>query len=129
MSAHRLRWLARGLLAAMLLAVLAPAVSRALASTGVAGDWVEVCSTEGMRWVQRTAAGAANEHGAPDAALHALDPCGHCALAGERFAPLVPSPLSVPTGCAVWAPPTHAGATVHVLGAPTPGARGPPLLS
>jgi phage terminase large subunit-like protein len=47
LSSSFLRAGVRGLLAVMLLAALAPMVSRALASTQVAGDWVEVCSAQG----------------------------------------------------------------------------------
>ncbi|MBA4261102.1 MAG: hypothetical protein C0443_03520 [Comamonadaceae bacterium] len=130
MSTRLMRVLARGLLAAMLLAVLAPAVSRALASTRGAGDWVELCTPQGMRWVQWTAEGAETEPvGAADDLLHALDHCGHCALASERFAPLLPRLPVVPQAVGVWGLPLYQDATPHALDAPSPGARGPPLLS
>lgn len=129
MSTRLMRALARGLLAAMLLAVLAPAVSRALASTRVAGDWVELCTSQGMRWVPWTAQGAETEPVGADNLLHALDHCGHCALATERFAPLLPSLPVLPQAVGAWGLPLYQAATPHALDAPSPGARGPPLLS
>jgi len=129
MSTHLMRTLARGLLAAMLLAVLAPAVSRALASTRVAGDWVELCTSQGMHWVQLTAEGVASEPVSADDLLHALDDCGHCSLAAERFAPLLPTLPVLPATDDTWALPLHQTAIQHDLAAPIPGARGPPLLS
>lgn len=127
---HRLmRTLARGLLVALLLAVLAPAISRALASTRVAGDWVELCTAQGMRWVQLTDEAAAAVPASPGDLLHALDDCGHCALTAERFAPLLPSLPALPPALGVWSVPPHVAATPHTLAAPSPGARGPPLLS
>ncbi|MDO9571692.1 MAG: DUF2946 family protein [Hydrogenophaga sp.] len=129
MSTHLKRSLTRVLLAAMLLAVLAPGLSRVLASTRVAGDWVEVCSAQGMQWVQLADRGALPQPGHAGDLQHALDHCGHCALAAERFAPLQPSLPAVPAGDGVWASPAYLAAARHVLNAPSPGARGPPLLS
>ncbi len=129
MSTRLMRALTRGLLAAMLLAVLAPAISRARASVRVAGEWVELCSAQGMRWVQLTAGG---EDSAPVSAsdlLHALDDCGHCALTAERFAPLLPSLPVWPAIQDTWQVPRYHAATARALDAPSPGARGPPLLS
>ena len=127
MSAHCMRLLTRGLLAAMLLAVLAPAVSRVLARTRVASDWVEVCTLQGMQWVQLTEQAIPAEPDHPSE-QHALDPCAHCTLTAERFAPLLPSPPTVPAGDGAWASPAYLAAALHVLMAPSPGARGPPLL-
>ncbi|MBW8316724.1 MAG: DUF2946 family protein [Hydrogenophaga sp.] len=129
MSTRLMRALARGLLAAMLLAVLAPAVSRALASARVAGDWVELCTSQGMQWVQLTAEEVGADPLSADDLLHALDDCGHCALAAERFAPLLPTLPVLPTAEGAWATPRHLAAIQHDLAAPSPGARGPPLLS
>lgn len=124
-----MRALTRGLLAAMLLAMLAPAISRGVASTRVAGDWVELCSAQGTHWIQLTAWG---EEAAPVSAsdlLHALDNCGHCALTAERFAPLLPSFPALPPSMGVWGVPQHRAAMQLCLDAPSPGARDPPLLS
>lgn len=129
MSARLTRTLARCLLAAMLLAVLAPAISRGLASTRVAGDWVELCTSQGMRWVQMTDARAAPEPVSSSEQLHALDDCGLCALTAERFAPLQPALPMLPPALSVWGVPLHQAAIQQTLDAPSPGARGPPLLS
>lgn len=129
MSTRLMRALARGLLVAMLLAVLAPAISRALARTRVAGDWVELCTSQGMRWVQLTVDGAESEPVSADDLLHALDDCGHCALTAERFAPLLPALPVLPQAVGAWGVPLHQAPTHHTLDAPSPGARGPPLLS
>ncbi len=129
MSTSLMRALARGLLVAMLLAVLAPAISRALASTRVAGDWVELCTSQGMRWVQLTAEGTTAEPVSSDDLLHALDDCGHCALTAERFAPLQSALPVLPQADGTWGVPLHHAATPHALNAPSPGARGPPLPS
>ncbi len=128
MSTRCLRSLTRVLLAAMLLAVLAPAASRALSRTRVAGDWVEICTAQGMRWVQWTAQGIPAEPD-PTKAWHALDLCGHCTLQADRFAPLLPSPLPVPVGAGVWAVPMDRATPLRAWAAPSPGARDPPLLN
>ncbi len=125
MSQSLMRSLARGLLVAMLLALLAPSISRALAGTRGAGDWVEVCSAEGVQWVQLAADG---EPLVPVDPLHALDHCGHCALAADRFAPLLPVWPVVPGDPGRWAPPVYRAQVTYALSAPSPGARGPPLL-
>ncbi|MDO9132057.1 MAG: DUF2946 family protein [Hydrogenophaga sp.] len=129
MSVRLMRTLARCLLAAMLLAALAPAISRTLASTRVVGDWVEICTNEGMQWVQLTAEGVEAAPLSADDLQHALDDCGHCALAAERFAPLLPTLPVLPPAEGTWATPRYQAATQHDLAAPSPGARGPPLLS
>lgn len=124
-----MRALTRGLLVAMLLAMLAPAISRGLASTRVVGDWVEVCTAQGMRWVQLASEGVETEPVGAGDLLHALDGCGHCALTAERFAPLLPSFPTLPSSMGTWGVPLHQAATFLPLDAPSPGARGPPLLS
>lgn len=130
MSTRLMRALTRGLLAAMLLAVLAPAISRARASVRVAGEWVELCSAQGMRWVQLAV--EEDQTAEPDVAVdwrHALDVCGHCSLAAERFAPLLPSLLVFAPAQSAWGVPWHQARAQWVLDAPSPGARDPPLLS
>src|SRR5690606_1470412 len=83
--------LVRGLLATMLLATLAPAISRTLAASREVGGWVEICSDLGMQWIQVGAHDSESALTDPEALLHALDRCGHCTLAAERFAPLIPA--------------------------------------
>jgi hypothetical protein len=80
--------LTRGLLAAMVLAVLAPSVSRVLAAERKAGDWVQICTAQGMEWVQL---GDRPAPGDIDDPLAMRDLCGHCVLTAERFAPLLPT--------------------------------------
>lgn len=120
---HRLaRHLSGGLLAALLLATLAPGVSRVLASGSPLDgpDWVELCTAQGMQWM--SSAQAAGDQ-------NALDLCGHCTLAAERFAPLLPV---MPVLAAVVRPPDLPGSRLfdpRSLAAPQPAARGPPFLS
>lgn len=125
LSTRLMRALARGLLAALLLAVLAPAISRTLASTRTVGDWVEICTSQGMRWVQWTAAVEQTDAGAADDLLHALDDCDHCTLTAERFAPLSSVPPVLPQADGAWGLPLHHPTGQHALDAPSPGARGP----
>ncbi|WP_372658276.1 DUF2946 family protein [Hydrogenophaga sp.] len=86
--------IARWLVCAMLLAALAPAISRARAP---APSWVEVCSSSGVRWLALQGADAeavsANASQTLDRSTgHGfLDACGFCWLAAERFAPLIPA--------------------------------------
>ena len=129
---HRLaRHLSGGLLAALLLATLAPGVSRVLASGSPLDgpDWVELCTAQGMQWM--SSAQAAGDPSPAQAAgdQNALDLCGHCTLAAERFAPLLPV---MPVLAAVVRPPDLPGSRSfdpRSLAAPRPAARGPPFLS
>ena len=126
LSSSFLRAGVRGLLAVMLLAALAPMVSRALASTRVAGDWVEVCSAQGTEWVQL------GESSSPSEGLdgaHEQHACGYCVLASERFAPLLPPVPVVWTNERLPSEPEHRRWVSVERHAPSPGARGPPLLS
>jgi hypothetical protein len=116
----------RGLLAVMLLAVLAPMVSRTLASTRVAGDWVEVCTTQGSQWVQL---GESSPSPLGDDPAHEQHACGYCVLASERFAPLLPPVPGFSSTQLEHAEPTHRRWASLERASPTPGARGPPLLS
>ena len=89
-TSAQLRRLSLWLLCAMLLAALAPTVSRARAwSQGSAVPWMEVCTTAGA---QRTAADTPNDE-APQSGMGMLDHCALCVLASDRMAP-PPTPLS-----------------------------------
>lgn len=127
---HFARRLARWVLALMLLAALAPAISRALVpSESVGGEWLELCTSQGTQAVFVALDGAHDPGPGEPPGAHLLDHCGHCSLAAERFAPLIPSLplLSVLGGhkpfCSwpvlVWFSQT----------APRPAARGPPFLN
>lgn len=128
---HLARRLSGWLLAALMLATLAPAISRALADGPPQDgkDWVELCTSQGMQWVQLPAV-------APDAPADparsqsgALDLCGHCTLAAERFAPLLPTLPVFATVATRWDVPDHREAVSLSASGPQPSARGPPLLS
>jgi hypothetical protein len=123
LSPRHLRWLARGLLAAMVLAVLAPSVSRVLMAGRTAGDWVQVCTAQGMTWVQLD---DRQDLANADDSLAMHDLCGHCVLTADRFAPLMPT-------LPAWHPPVGGIARSASLGragvaspAMPPLARGPP---
>ena len=111
------------LLAALLLATLAPGISRAL-SAAPGGHWVELCTSQGMEWVQVDAV-------SPDAGVADPDPldrCGHCTLATERFAPLIPDLPVLPAVLGHWPVPAFAAIGGIAISARTPLARGPPFL-
>lgn len=132
LSWHRLaRRLSGWLLAALMLATLAPAISRALADGPPQDgrDWVELCTSQGMQWVRLPDAVAdpASDPTAP--AKGALDLCGHCTLAAERFAPLLPTLPELAATRTRWSTPGYFSAVTHTVAGPQPAARGPPLLS
>ena len=113
----------------MLLATLAPAISRTLSASREAGDWVEICSAEGVRWVQVTAAPDPASPRDGQGLQTLLDDCGYCALMAERFAPLVPTVPAWRPQRGPMAEPSYAQAGLTDASAPSPGARDPPLLS
>ncbi len=85
---HGWRWLA---LLVLVLATLAPTVSRTLAAAGDAA-WVQVCTPDGVRWVALSDADG-HVSGTADPqkpAPPSLDHCPLCVLMGDRLAP--PSP-------------------------------------
>ncbi|MEZ5645732.1 MAG: DUF2946 domain-containing protein [Burkholderiaceae bacterium] len=87
-----LRLLVRCLLAGMVLAVLAPSISRWLVAGRSAGDWVQLCSSQGTRWIRLgTQSAEADEADGPNDIVAMHDLCGHCVLAAERFAPVLPT--------------------------------------
>lgn len=129
----RARRLARWVLAAVLLATLAPGISRGLAAfvggpmeAGAGERWVELCTSQGMHWVRVDL--QRNILPADPPAPEALDHCGHCTLAAERFAPLVPDLPALPVIPGQW--PTPSFTAVPGVAALTRAAlpRGPPLL-
>jgi hypothetical protein len=85
-------WIA---LAAMLLAALAPTVSRARAWAGApATGWIEICTVSGMQWVRLAGSQPLGEP-AP-APAPGLDGCPFCLLLADRLGP--PSPPPAPFG-------------------------------
>lgn len=125
---HLARRLSGWLLAALVLATLAPAVSRALAAGPPQDgqDWVELCTSQGMQWVL-----AGERGGAPADAdgrgPSALDLCGHCTLAAERFAPLLPRWPVLAAVVASWPTPFFFSTDLRSAESPRAVARGPPL--
>lgn len=132
LSWHQLaRRLSGWLLAALLLATLAPAISRVLAGGPAQDgqDWVELCTSQGMQWVRSIDLGTDAPTTQTRTDSSALDLCGHCTLASERFAPLLPVlPVVVGMGLAM-APPVSGDFTPVCVAALAPAARGPPLLN
>lgn len=130
LSWHRLaRRLSGGLLAALLLATLAPAVSRALAAGPPQDgqDWVVVCTSQGMQWVLAQGSGSDPADPRDSEGSAAPDLCGHCTLAAERFAPLLPAWPVLVAAVASWPTPAFFSTDLRSAEAPRAAARGPPL--
>jgi hypothetical protein len=93
-TSAQLRQLSLWLLCAMLLAALAPTVSRAQAwSQGSAAPWMVVCTSDGrLQTVLNQQGNTQSDEGSvPGAAM--LDHCALCVLGSDRMAP-PPNPLS-----------------------------------
>ncbi|WP_066255844.1 DUF2946 family protein [Hydrogenophaga flava] len=126
---HLARRLSCWLLAALVLATLAPAVSRALAAGPPQDgqDWVELCTEQGMQWVLANDLAGDPVAGPDGERPGALDLCGHCTLAAERFAPLLPSWPVLAEVVASWPTPFFVSTDLRSAEAPRAAARGPPL--
>jgi hypothetical protein len=126
------RRLARWLVWAMLLAALAPAVSRTLASARAVGPdgWAELCTAQGLQRVALpSASGADGEGGQGDLKAHlSLDHCGYCLLAAERFAPLVSTWAAMPIDPGAHPAPEQLDFSPALRPVLRPAARGPPFL-
>jgi hypothetical protein len=128
MSSHKFprelaSWIA---VLAILMAALAPAISHALGTQGVA-SWTEVCTAQGSKWVQGDSDAA---DGSVPAAEHALEHCPYCSIhsstIGIPAAPLLDlaaADLAHATPSAFLAAP-H---TLHAWLSAQP--RAPPLVS
>jgi hypothetical protein len=120
---HHARFVTRLLLGLMLAMALLPGLSRAWAATQ-GGDWVEICSAQGSRWVQ------VDESDGDEPAFQPM--AEHCAACQLQLQPLAPPPQAL-----VWQPlPTLQAAPPLFLLAPRPLAiwasrlsRGPPALA
>lgn len=123
---HTRLW-ARWLLALMLLATLAPTVSRAMAVERGASGWVELCTSTGTRWVQMDNDAAPTNGASTQGDSHVLDACGYCVLASERFAPLLPSLPAVLAHAPTWAVPAFVATVPPLPDVPRHAARDPPL--
>ena len=73
---------------AILMSALAPAVSHALGTAGTA-SWIEVCTSQGSKWVQSN-----DEPGGDSApgAEHALEHCPYCSIHPNAVG-IPPAPL------------------------------------
>ena len=127
------RRLVRWLFAAMLLATLAPGISRGLAAfvvdpmeVGDSEHWVGLCTSQGTQWVRFDLQPDIPSVDLPPPV--ALDLCGHCTLAVERFAPLVPDLPALRVIAGHWSTPSFAAWPGVDALARAAMARGPPLL-
>lgn len=119
-NSHLITRLLVGLMLAM---ALLPGLSRAWAATQ-GGDWVEICSAQGSRWVQLD-----EREGGEPAFQPLAEPCAACQL---QLQPLAPPPQAL-----VWQPlPSLQAAPPLFFLAPRPLAvwasrlsRGPPALA
>lgn len=142
------RALARWMALAMLLAALAPTVSRAMGAhtpggppAGQAGtDWIEICGPSGLRWVQlgnadaesdlQEIATAGEAPASPAPLLHpsAMDHCALCGLALDRCLPAGDATYLTFTGPAPTGQPPRQGFAPQAWLHARPRATGPPHL-
>ncbi|MDQ8022011.1 MAG: DUF2946 family protein [Moraxellaceae bacterium] len=124
------RLVARLALLAVLLAALAPTVSRALISAGLDDNWVEICADGGSRWLKTEAASATDALHSPSHTDHTLafEHCPFCTSQAHHpgLPPSAAPALRVQTGTPPLPPlflhapqPLHAWASVR--------SRAPPL--
>jgi hypothetical protein len=109
-------------LVTMTLAMLAPGISRAMSfAKGDTTPWGVVCSTSG-----RTA-----DSGSPEqTAVHALDACGYCTLAGDAPPlPATPAQLSEPPALGRLVPALFLNAPRPLFAWHAAQPRAPPVLS
>jgi hypothetical protein len=110
---------------AVLLAALAPALSHALAS-GTGAHWIEICTTQGSRWIQ---AGEDGTERTP-ASAHLLEHCPYCTLHAPALGlPPVPVLVHLPLQLDHAVPLAFLSAprTLHAWVSAQP--RAPPLFS
>ena len=120
--ARLISWIA---VLAILLSALAPSLGYAL-QMSKGGDWVEICSTQGNKWVQ---VGEEGVQHAP-AMAHVLDHCPYCSLHAPSLGlPPATDWARQPSGLAHEVPLAFLAAprTLHAWLRAQP--RGPPLFS
>lgn len=110
---------------AILVASLAPALSHAMASaTGT--HWVEVCTTQGAKWVQAGEDGS--EHSTAPA--HVLEHCPYCSLHAPTLGlPSVTQLVHLPGRLTHAVPPAFLSAPRTLYAWVTAQPRAPPLFS
>lgn len=109
-------------------AAVAPAAAQLLVQAG-APAWVQVCSAQGMRWVE-VQGGAAGQQNTGSGGAMAQNHCPYCHLAQQGAAPPPPDTTVLPTvRAAAVMPPRFlsAATTAHVWRSAQP--RAPPLLA
>lgn len=102
-------------LCAIVMASLAPTLSHALGRTASA-NWVEICTTQGSKWLALSTADAGDASETPgDAPAPALHPFEHCDYCSHHLQPLglPPAALSVDP-----APTLHEGPPAAFYSAP-----------
>jgi len=119
----RHRWLARLALAVLLLAALAPTVSRALLRAGQAVVWMEVCTASGPQRIALTS------DSKPAPATPLLDACPLCVLGCDRWGPPVVAGLFHASAHTPPAPDVAAPVSVRVAPLWAAQPRGPPTRS
>ncbi len=93
-TSAQLRRLSLWLMCAMLLAALAPTVSRARAwSQGSAVPWMEVCTANGTQQIAATTATPLPAEPDSPSGQTRVDHCALCVLASDRLAP-PPAPIA-----------------------------------
>lgn len=142
------RALARWMALAMLLAALAPAVSRAMGTHAAGGpppgqagvDWIEICGPSGLRWVQLGKADAGSDlqeiataseaPAQPAPLLHpaAMDHCALCGFSLDRCLPASDTLHLTFTGPAPIGHPSGRGLAPQAWLHARPSATGPPHL-
>ena len=137
---------ARWVLALMLLAALAPAVSRAMGvqaggspPPGQSGvDWIEICGPSGVRWIAlggadtlsvATTAESTENTPLPSAHAAVLDHCALCSLGVDRCLPVDIAPLDASARGPLVQPTTHPAPRLPDRPHARPRATGPPFLS
>ncbi len=114
------RGLARLVLAVLLLGALAPGAATWLAAPQGAAGAIEVCTTQGMRWVQPAAGESQPASPSPSA------PCVYCLLVADRLGPPPVASLHIVKAASASAPPDEQVfsfvSTVRIAARP----RGPP---
>lgn len=137
---------ARWVLAMMLLAALAPAVSRAMGvqaggspPPGQAGvDWIEICGPSGVRWIAlggaeafsvSDAANSVESTSLPSAHAAVLDHCALCSLGADRCLPVDMAPQDASARGPQIPAPAHRDPHLADWPHTRPRATGPPFLS
>jgi hypothetical protein len=137
---------ARWVLAMMLLAALAPAVSRAMGvqaggspPPGQAGvDWIEICGPSGVRWIAlggaeafsvSDAANSVESTSLPSAHAAVLDHCALCSLCADRCLPVDMAPQDASARGPQILAPAHRDPHLADWPHTRPRATGPPFLS